>query len=69
MTNATCLRAHPSVVLLVKKLTGFVKSRDWVINDELDIEVCMLKEGSILSCDSQSSEKFKHSVKVLTVRN
>ncbi len=43
--------------------------KDWVTIDDLEIEVHFVKEGSILSEDSRSSEKFIHGIKVLTAKN
>lgn len=37
--------------------------------DELDVELHFVKEGTVLSRDSRSSEKFVHGIKVLMAKN
>jgi DNA invertase Pin-like site-specific DNA recombinase len=65
------LRAHPVVrVLLVEKTDRLYRNlKDWVTIDELDVEIHFPKEGAVLSCDSRSSEKFMHGIKVLMAKN
>jgi site-specific DNA recombinase len=43
--------------------------KDWVTLDELDVEIHFVKEGTVLSRDSRSSEKFMHGIKVLMAKN
>src|SRR5260370_27593147 len=43
--------------------------KDWVLLDELNIEIHLVKEGVVLSQDSKSSEKFFHGIKVLMAKN
>jgi hypothetical protein len=37
--------------------------------DGFDIELHLVKEGTVLSRDSRSSEKFMHGIKVLAGKN
>jgi len=54
----------PSPVLLVEKTDRLYRNlKDWVILDELNLEVHFVKENFILSPDSRSSEKFIHGLK------
>ncbi|MFO1100389.1 MAG: recombinase family protein [Xanthobacteraceae bacterium] len=43
--------------------------KDWVLLDELQIEIHLVKEGVVLSEDSKSTEKFFHGIKVLMAKN
>ena len=65
------LRKHPSVrVLLVEKTDRLYRNlKDWVMLDDLDVEIHLVKEGAVLSRDSRSSEKFMHGIKVLMAKN
>ncbi|MFM1815668.1 MAG: hypothetical protein RLZ98_2363 [Pseudomonadota bacterium] len=65
------LRECPSVrILLVEKTDRLYRNlKDWVTLDELDLEIHLVKEGTILSRDSRSSEKFMHGIKVLMAKN
>lgn len=65
------LRKHPGVrVVLVEKTDRLYRNlKDWVTLDELDIEIHLAKEGTVLSADSRSSEKFMHGIKVLMAKN
>ncbi len=56
--------------LLVEKTDRLYRNlKDWVTVDELDIDIHFAKEGTILSPDSRSSEKFMHGIKVLMAKN
>ena len=56
--------------LLVEKTDRLYRNlKDWVVLDELDLEIHFVKEGVVLSRDSQSSEKFLHGIKVLMAKN
>ncbi len=56
--------------LLVEKTDRLYRNfRDYVTLDELDLEVHLVKEGSVLSDDSRSNEKFMHGIKVLMAKN
>ena len=65
------LRANPRVrAILVEKTDRLYRNlKDWVMLDELDVEIHLVKEGAILSRDSKSSEKFMHGIKVLMAKN
>ncbi|WP_083850402.1 recombinase family protein [Rhodovulum sp. PH10] len=65
------LKSHPQVqYLLVEKTDRLYRNlKDWVILDELDLEIQLVKEGVTLSRDSRSSEKFVHGIKVLMAKN
>lgn len=62
---------RPSVrVLLVEKTDRLYRNlKDWVMLDDLDVEIHLVKEGAVLSRDSRSSEKFMHGIKVLMAKN
>src|SRR5271166_4699380 len=65
------LKAHPAIrVLLVEKTDRLYRNlKDWVIVDELEVEIHFPKEGVVLSRESRSSEKFMHGIKVLMAKN
>jgi site-specific DNA recombinase len=65
------LRANLRVrAILVEKTDRLYRNlKDWVMLDELDVEIHLVKEGAILSRDSKSSEKFMHGIKVLMAKN
>jgi site-specific DNA recombinase len=65
------LTAHLAVrALLVEKTDRLYRNlKDWVIVDELDVEIHFPKEGVIISRESRSSEKFMHGIKVLMAKN
>lgn len=57
-------------VLLVEKTDRLYRNlKDYVILDDLDVDIHLVKEGQILSRDSRSSEKFTHGIKVLMATN
>ncbi|MCB9746471.1 MAG: recombinase family protein [Alphaproteobacteria bacterium] len=58
-------------IILVEKTDRLYRNiKDWVYVDELDgVEVHLVKEGTVLSDDSRSSEKFIHGIKVLMAKN
>ena len=56
--------------ILVEKTDRLYRNfRDYVIVDELDVEVHLVKENEILSKDSKSHQKFIHGIKVLMAKN
>ncbi len=65
------LRAHPGVRhLLVEKTDRLYRNiKDWVTLDDFDVEQHLVKEGTVLSRESRSSEKFMHGIKVLMAKN
>lgn len=57
-------------ILLVEKADRLYRNlKDWVILDELDLEIHFVKENVILSSESRSTEKFMHGIKVLMAKN
>lgn len=65
------LKKTPSCrVILVEKTDRLLRNlKDYVILDELDVELHLVKEGTVISRDSRSSEKFIHGIKVLMAKN
>ena len=65
------VKASPRVrIILVEKTDRLYRNlKDWVMLDELDVEIHLVKEGTVLSRDSRSSEKFMHGIKVLMAKN
>jgi len=65
------LAAHPATrVVLVEKTDRLYRNpKDWVTVEDLELEVHLVKEGSVISKDSRSSEKFMHGIRVLMARN
>jgi len=65
------LKQNPNCrVVLVEKTDRLYRNiKDWVILDELDLEIHFVKENVIISKDSRSSEKFIHGIKVLMAKN
>lgn len=56
--------------ILVEKTDRLYRNlKDYVILDELDVEIHFVKEGVVLTKDSRSSEKFIHGIKVLMAKN
>ena len=70
-TMVKYLRRHSTVrILLVEKTDRLYRNlKDWVTVDELDAEIHFAKEGTVLSRDSRSSEKFMHGIKMLMAKN
>lgn len=58
-----------SIVLVEKTDRLYRNLKDWVILDELDLEIHLVKENVVISRDSRSSEKFMHGIKVLMAKN
>lgn len=58
-------------VLLVEKTDRLYRNfRDWLTIDEIrGLEVHFVKEGTVISDESRSSEKFIHGIKVLMAKN
>src|ERR1017187_9348096 len=66
------LRKNPKCrVLIVEKTDRLYRNfKDYVTLDEIEgLEIHFVKEGSVISRDSRSSEKFIHGVKVLMAKN
>ena len=57
-------------IVLVEKTDRLYRNfKDYVTLEGLNIELHLVKEGTILSDDSRSSEKFIHGIKVLMAKN
>jgi site-specific DNA recombinase len=66
------LRKNPKCrVLIVEKTDRLYRNfRDYVTLDEIEgLEIHFVKEGTVISRDSRSSEKFIHGIKVLMAKN
>ena len=65
------LQANPQCgALLVEKTDRLYRNiKDWVVLDEVPVEVHFVKEGQVLGPDSRSSEKFFHGIKVLMAKS
>jgi site-specific DNA recombinase len=63
-------RNHTCRAILVEKTDRLYRNfKDYVILDELDLEVHLVKENTIFSDNSRSTEKFMHGIKVLMAKN
>src|SRR5215471_1707315 len=57
-------------IILVEKTDRLYRNiRDWIALDDLDLEIHFVKENTIVSRNSRSSEKFIHGIKVLMAKN
>ncbi len=57
-------------VILVEKTDRLYRNiKDWVVIDELDIDLHFVKEGEIISKSVHSSKKFLHGIRVLMAKN
>jgi site-specific DNA recombinase len=66
----TFLASSSCKVVLVEKTDRLYRNiKDWVTVADLDAEVHLVKEGTVLSDDSRSSEKFMHGIRVLMAKN
>ena len=65
------LKADPTCrTILVEKTDRLYRNiRDWITIDDLGVTVHFVKEGSTVSADSRSSDKFMHGIKVLMAKN
>ena len=56
--------------ILVEKTDRLYRNlKDWVVLDELDLEIHLVKEGIVLSDDARSTDKFMHGIRVLMAKN
>lgn len=56
--------------VLVEKTDRLYRNfKDYVILDDYDLEVHLIKEGTVLSKNSKSHDKFIHGIKVLMAKN
>lgn len=67
----TFLKKNKEVkTILVEKTDRLYRNfKDYVLLDECDFEIHLVKEGTILSENSKSHEKFIHGIKVLMAKN
>ena len=65
------LKKNPDCRVVITEKTDrlYRNMRDYVILDDIDLELHFVKENVILSKDSRSSEKFIHGIKVLMAKN
>lgn len=65
------LEEHSEVrAILVEKTDRLYRNfKDYVILDDLDLEIHLVKEGEVLSKASKSHQKFIHGIKVLMAKN
>ena len=63
------LRRRRMAVLVEKTDRLYRNLKDWVMLDELDVEIHFVKENFVLSKESRSSEKLVHGIKVLMAKN
>lgn len=74
-TNYNCmldfLKANPNIkIVLVEKTDRLYRNfKDYVTLEDYDLEVHLVKEGTIISKNSRSHEKFIHGIKVLMAKN
>ena len=63
-------RIHDCRIILVEKTDRLYRNfKDYVIIDELGIEVRLVKENSVVSNTSRASEKLMHGMKVLIAKH
>ncbi len=56
--------------ILVEKTDRLYRNlKDWVVLDELDLEIHLVKEGIVLSDEARSTDKFMHGIRVLMAKN
>lgn len=63
------LKMKPAVILVEKTDRLYRNLKDWIALDDLKAEIHFVKEGSVISADSHSSERFLHGIKVLMAKN
>ena len=65
------LRENPDIrTVLVEKTDRLYRNfKDYVTLEDYDLEVHLVKEGSIISKNSRSHDKFIHGIKVLMAKN
>lgn len=65
------LKANPNIrTVLVEKTDRLYRNfKDYVTLEDYDLEVHLVKEGTIISKNSRSHEKFIHGIKVLMAKN
>jgi len=64
------LEKNQCKTIIVEKTDRLYRNfKDYVILDELDLDIHLIKENQILSKNSRSNEKFIHGIKVLMAKN
>lgn len=65
------LKANPKVkTILVEKTDRLYRNfKDYVTLEDYDLEIHLVKEGSVISKNSKSHDKFIHGIKVLMAKN
>ena len=57
-------------IILVEKTDRLYRNlKDWVMLDDMELEIHLVKEGVTLSDDSKSADKFMHGIRVLMAKN
>lgn len=57
-------------VILVEKVDRLYRNpKDWIILEELGVEIHFIKENTIIAPDSRSSDKLMHGIKVVMAKN
>ena len=59
---------HCRIVLVEKTDRLYRNLKDYLTLDDLDLEIHFVKEGTIISSESHSSDKFMHGIKVLMAK-
>lgn len=62
-------RATCRTVLVEKTDRLYRNLKDWVVLDELELEIHLVKEGIVLSDEARSTDKFMHGIRVLMAKN
>ena len=64
------IKEHNIKTILVEKTDRLYRNfKDYITLEEYDLEIHLIKEGSIISKDSKSHDKFIHGIKVLMAKN
>lgn len=65
------LKANPNIrTILVEKADRLYRNfKDYVTIEDYDLKIHLVKEGSIISKNSKSHDKFIHGIKVLMAKN
>ena len=65
------LKANPEIkTVLIEKTDRLYRNfKDYVTLEDYDLEIHLVKEGSIISKNSKSHDKFIHGIKVLMAKN
>ncbi|HDY90150.1 MAG TPA: recombinase family protein [bacterium] len=69
MTNYLQEHSDTRIILVEKTDRLYRNFRDYIMIDDLDVEIHLVKESEVLSKDSKSHQKFIHGIKVLMAKN